>query len=264
MRKFCGQSLFQRLEAGGQKPWLLSIQYRMHPEICSFPSRMFYASKLKNANQLERRPPPLSWRSDLSKPYMFFDLPKSHEQLGESGNSYRNDSEARFACALYYQLESVLRRNEDQKLDSQQAQSQRDSGTFPRWLARHIGIITPYKRQIRTLRRMFSKYGLDQIEINTVDGFQGREKDIIIVSCVRSKRGGGSIGFLKDKQRMNVSITRARYALYIIGNVETLSCDLSWKALILDAQSRGVLQRVSYSTSTSEMRDYIEALSWIR
>jgi len=105
-----------------------------------------------------------------------------------------------------------------------------------RELRGRIGLISPYKSQVRLLKDRFrdklSQMGghLDYIEINTVDAFQGREKDIIIISCVRG--GGKEIGFLNDYRRMNVAITRAKHFLWVIGNAETLETNGDWKAFI--------------------------------
>ena len=73
---------------------------------------------------------------------------------------------------------------------------------------------------------------MPDVEINTVDGFQGREKDIIIMSCVRSN-DNGTIGFLSDRRRMNVAITRAKHSLFVIGNSKTLNKDKNWREFII-------------------------------
>jgi len=89
---------------------------------------------------------------------------------------------------------------------------------------------------------------MPDVEINTVDGFQGREKDIIIMSCVRSN-DNGIIGFLSDRRRMNVAITRAKYGLYIIGNINTLRHNSTWNNLIKSAQDRGLLVHIPNSSA---------------
>lgn len=112
-----------------------------------------------------------------------------------------------------------------------------------------IGVITPYNGQVRHIRSLFkehftSEVAASKIEVNSVDGFQGREKDIIILSCVRSDRGNQAhrgIGFLRDPRRMNVSITRARCSVFILGHAATLQRDSLWEAALLDATERGCL-----------------------
>jgi superfamily I DNA and/or RNA helicase len=84
------------------------------------------------------------------------------------------------------------------------------------------------------------------IEINTVDGFQGREKNVIIFSCVRS---GSKIGFLSDYRRMNVALTRGRYALWIVGSANTLSRNSDWNALIQYSNDNGAYQKVTNKSS---------------
>ncbi|KAJ1942666.1 DEAD-box type RNA helicase, partial [Kickxella alabastrina] len=110
-----------------------------------------------------------------------------------------------------------------------------------------IGIITPYKQQLRKLvdrfRGFFGQNIMDAIEFNTVDGFQGQEKDIIIFSCVRA--GGSGVGFLADERRMNVGLTRARKSLFVLGNADLLVSSPLWKQLIADSKSRGLLRASS-------------------
>jgi senataxin len=96
-----------------------------------------------------------------------------------------------------------------------------------------IGIITPYKSQVRTLKDCIYpklrslKFPIDLIEINTVDAYQGREKEIIIISCVRGSQER-TLGFLNDYRRMNVAITRAKHFLWIVGNSRTLKRNENW------------------------------------
>ena len=102
-------------------------------------------------------------------------------------------------------------------------------------IQQRIAIITPYKAQVRLLRSYLPPY----IEIMTVDSSQGKEKDIVIVSCVRS---GGTIGFLNDMNRLNVMLTRSKNALYIVGNFNQLaSQDKSWDALVKHAQRNKII-----------------------
>ena len=79
---------------------------------------------------------------------------------------------------------------------------------------------------------------LDNVEVGTVDSFQGREKDLIILSCVRANSSTGTIGFLSNRQRLNVSLTRAKYSLFIICNKKSLNINEDWNACIKDDQER--------------------------
>lgn len=107
-----------------------------------------------------------------------------------------------------------------------------------------IGIVTPYKEQLRELlqqfRRVHGQEITNYVDFNTIDGFQGQEKDIIILSCVRASEEGG-VGFLKDVRRINVALTRAKSTLFILGNKRSLVWNEFWKELVVDAESRGVL-----------------------
>jgi senataxin len=100
-----------------------------------------------------------------------------------------------------------------------------------------IGIITPYKSQVRTLKDCIYpklralKLSIDMVEINTVDAYQGREKEIIIISCVRGSQER-TLGFLNDYRRMNVAITRAKNFLWVVGNSRTLTRNKNWEAFI--------------------------------
>ena len=108
-----------------------------------------------------------------------------------------------------------------------------------------IGIITPYQRQVQHLKELFIKNDLDHIEIDTVDGYQGREKDIIIFSSVRAKNFHKSIGFLTDKERLNVSLTRAKYGMYIICHTDSLKVNIDWRRCIENAKKRNLIRDIS-------------------
>jgi AAA domain len=110
-----------------------------------------------------------------------------------------------------------------------------------------VGVITPYGQQLAELRRQFQvALGPDYasaVEISTVDGFQGREKDIIIVSLVRAS--GAGVGFLADVRRMNVALTRAKYGLYVIGHEATLKSNSMWSDLMQQARNCGAFIDIS-------------------
>ena len=99
-----------------------------------------------------------------------------------------------------------------------------------------IGIVTPYAGQVRAIRDLLPE-SLQEVEVRTIDGYQGREKDVIIFSCVRSN-SDGNIGFLSDRRRLNVALTRAKRGLVVIGNSDTLRHDDNWGAWIEHVRSR--------------------------
>ncbi|KAF8821440.1 Rna-directed Rna polymerase, partial [Cardiosporidium cionae] len=216
-------SLFQRLEGVNFKVNILSTQYRMHPEISRFPSTTFYNSQLKDAeNILQLAIPPFPWNTiPLFKPLVFFTIDSQHV---EEGSSLINTEEAFFAVQLLDLLRSVL-------LEV--------GPSNPPWTQR-VAIISPYSMQVQRIRRLVkSLLGIPMgklcpIDVNTVDGFQGREKDFVIFSAVRAHFVGDgstkkkSIGFLADERRMNVALTRARLNLWVIGNGRFLMGNPHW------------------------------------
>jgi senataxin len=214
------QSLFVRMQKNHAKDvHLLDMQYRMHPEISTFPSKEFYEGVLQDgADMAKLRMQP--WhQSALLGPYRFFDVRGSQER-GPKNRSLVNDEELKVAMQLYRRF-----RTDYSNVDSKGK----------------IGIITPYKAQLFRLRQRFTEmYGegiTEEIEFNTTDAFQGRECEIIIFSCVRASPTGG-IGFMTDIRRMNVGLTRAKSSLWILGDSRALVQGEFWAKLIDDAKQR--------------------------
>lgn len=214
------QSLFVRMQKNHEKDvHLLDTQYRMHPEISLFPSRTFYDGNLMDGGDMAglRKQP---WhQSMLLGPYRFFDVQGQH-QAAPKGHSLINLAEIDVAMKLYKRLTS----------------------DYPDYNFRgKVGIITPYKSQLRELKTRFSAtYGngiVEDIEFNTTDAFQGRESEVIIFSCVRASAAGG-IGFLQDIRRMNVGLTRAKSSMWVLGNSQSLVRGEFWRKLIEDAKER--------------------------
>lgn len=217
MKKGLGKSLMERIvEKHPETVKLLTTQYRMHRDIMEFSSRWFYNGKMLAA-------PDVEFRSilDFDTPIEWIDtnIEVKGEEEEEADNLYKerttrsfgkvNEDEAILTLAtLQDYIEKIgLNRFLEEKPD--------------------IGIISPYRSQVKFLRHLikhtpFFKPFRKLISINTVDGFQGQERDIILISLVRSN-DEGQIGFLRDLRRMNVAITRARMKLLIIGNSATLS-----------------------------------------
>ncbi len=223
------QSLFLRLQKSGHPVTMLCRQYRMHPLIAHYPSIRFYHGKLvtdPSVNALTTHYKP--YHDDVSnrfRPFLFHDLLYSREE-SDNTSSIRNRDEARYILSLY---DALTRRYPNHQ--------------------KNIGIIAPYRAQRRLLMQLFQqRYGLTSLdtEIATVDGFQGREKDVIIFSCTRASHNSNSsnadvIGFLREWQRLNVAITRAKYALWIVGNSRTLQRDSEWSELISYARRQHCL-----------------------
>ena len=213
------QSLFVRMQANyPDRIHLLDTQYRMHPEISKFPSNAFYDGRLLDGPGMAKaRVQP--WHVDeLLGPYRFFDV-SGMSQSAPKGHSLVNHAEVDVAIQLYRRLYA--------RIDTPNLHGK-------------IGIIATYKAQVSLLRDKFSHaFGdeiKDAIEFSTTDAFQGRECEVIMFSCVRSKQRG--IGFLNDIRRMNVGITRAKSSLWVLGNSASLSQGEYWRNLVQDALGR--------------------------
>ncbi|XP_050293882.1 regulator of nonsense transcripts 1 [Anthonomus grandis grandis] len=217
------QSLFERLVVLGIRPFRLEVQYRMHPELSRFPSDFFYEGSLQNGVSAEERklvnidfPWPIQDRP------MFFLVTQGQEEIAGSGTSYLNRTEAS-------NVEKIATRFLRAGIKPEQ-----------------IGIITPYEGQRAYLVQYMQYQGslhsklYQEIEIASVDAFQGREKDIIIMSCVRSNEHQG-IGFLNDPRRLNVALTRAKYGIIIVGNPKVLSKQPLWNHLLSFYKEQKVL-----------------------
>lgn len=243
-RAHYAQSLFERLALAQWPVTMLETQYRMHPAIAAYPAQRFYHQHLHTDSSVNLTTYTQPYHSQVSRrfaPFVFHDVAYSFQQYEDYGGSIMNTCEARYVLQLY---DTLIRMYPQHK--------------------RNIGIIVPYQAQRKLLLQLFrSHYGRECLrmdtEIATVDGFQGREKDIIIFSCVRaptvgskaSQSGSGnagnggnrSIGFLKDWRRLNVAITRAKYALWLVGHGQHLaSCDNEWHALLSYCQAQQAYQ----------------------
>ncbi|KAF4346363.1 hypothetical protein G4B88_003394 [Cannabis sativa] len=214
------RSLLERFQLAGCPTILLSVQYRMHPQIREFPSRYFYQGRLTDSESVANLPDEVYYKDPLLKPYIFFDITHGRESHRGGSVSYQNIPEAQICLRMYEHLHKIVKSLGVGKIT--------------------VGIITPYKLQLKCLQREFedvlnSEDGKD-IYINTVDAFQGQERDVIIMSCVRASSHG--VGFVADIRRMNVALTRARRALWIMGNANALTQSDDWGALIADAKAR--------------------------
>ncbi|KAJ9152585.1 hypothetical protein P3X46_026140 [Hevea brasiliensis] len=208
------QSLFERLVLLGVKPIRLQVQYRMHPSLSEFPSNNFYEGTLQNGVTVnERQSSGIDFPWPVPNRPMFFYVQMGQEEISASGTSYLNRTEAANVEKI---VTTFLR-----------------SGVVPG----QIGVITPYEGQRAYIVNYMSRNGAlrqqlyKEIEVASVDSFQGREKDYIILSCVRSNEHQG-IGFLNDPRRLNVALTRARYGIVILGNPKVLSKQPLWNSLL--------------------------------
>lgn len=217
------QSLFERLISLGHVPIRLEVQYRMNPFLSEFPSNMFYEGSLQNGVTIEQRTVPGS-----TFPWPIHDVPMmfwanfGREELSANGTSYLNRIEA-------MNCERIITRLFRDGVKPEQ-----------------IGVITPYEGQRAYILQYMQMNGsLDKdlyfnVEVASVDAFQGREKDYIILSCVRANEQQ-AIGFLSDPRRLNVGLTRAKYGLVILGNPRSLARNVLWNHLLIHFREKGCL-----------------------
>ncbi|KAI9795983.1 MAG: hypothetical protein M1833_006559 [Piccolia ochrophora] len=217
------QSLFERLVILGCAPIRLNVQYRMHPCLSQFPSNVFYEGSLQNGVTMQQRV-----RREVDFPWPVVDAPMmfwsnlGNEEIAASGTSYLNRTEAS-------NVEKIITRFFK-------------AGVQPG----DVGIITPYEGQrsyvVSSMQQngTFKKENYKEIEVASVDAFQGREKDFIVLSCVRSNDHQG-IGFLSDPRRLNVALTRAKYGLVILGNPKVLAKHPLWHLLLVHFKEHNCL-----------------------
>lgn len=193
---------------------LLKLQYRMNDEIMRFSSEWFYGGMLQSAPEVKYRSildfdTPIEWINTEG-------LDCNEEFIGENyGRINKSEAELSIEQLKGYITKIGRERFLDERID--------------------VGMISPYKAQVQYLRRLvrndaFFKPYRQAITINTVDGFQGQERDVILISLVRANEEG-QIGFLNDLRRMNVAITRARMKLIILGDASTLTRHAFYKRL---------------------------------
>tara|TARA_B100000676_G_scaffold311912_1_gene383734 strand:- start:1342 stop:3270 length:1929 start_codon:yes stop_codon:yes gene_type:complete len=209
------RSLFERLIDMGISPSILTTQYRMHPAISEFPNTQFYDGVLEDGVEASDRETPggILW-PDWDVPLLFLPV-DGDEVLSPDGASKENPVEASWVVKILMDLV--------------------DSGGFA---TSQVGIVTPYAGQVRSIRDILPEQ-FQSVEVRTIDGYQGREKDVIIFSCVRSNIDG-NVGFLSDRRRLNVALTRSRRGLIVIGNPDTLSHDEDWNDWLEHIRSRNL------------------------
>ncbi|PIA63255.1 hypothetical protein AQUCO_00200938v1 [Aquilegia coerulea] len=217
-----GRSLFERLVSLGQRKHLLNIQYRMHPSISLFPNTEFYAKQISDAPNVKDRSYKKHFlQGSMYGSYSFINVAYGKDEL-DCGYSRKNMVEVAVISEIVAKL----------------YEASVHSGQMVT-----VGVVSPYNAQVSALQqKLGDKYGTYSnfsVSVRSVDGFQGGEKDVVLISTVRSN-ANGSVGFLSNHQRTNVALTRARYCLWIIGHGPTLvNNDSIWKKLVRDAQNRG-------------------------
>ena len=245
LRAGLGKTLMERIaENKPEVVTLLKIQYRMNDEIMRFSSDWFYGGKVESAPQIK-------YRSvlDYDHPITWIDTSNEENQITIEGEDAPEDSASTSS-------ESAANQNSDLNFKEQfvgesfgrinKAEAELTLLTLAEYFTKigkqrvlsesiDVGIISPYRAQVQYLKKLIKKYEFFKpyrrlISVNTVDGFQGQERDVILISLVRSN-DEGQIGFLKDLRRMNVAMTRARMKLIILGNKDTMTKHPFYKKL---------------------------------
>ncbi|KNC82196.1 hypothetical protein SARC_05516 [Sphaeroforma arctica JP610] len=233
---------------------MLGIQYRMHPAIAQWPATMFYPEGLHDGVLASQRLPVdgFPWpkyqstgikeqcelRNDKENvdqmtigsvaPILVINI-EGQEQT--KGSSWYNDIEAQACSAIVNKLVA--------------------NGMIPA----NIGVITPYTGQVANITEKIDTLGAKlqtvaatpgvlkngHVEVQTVDSYQGREKEVIVLSCVRSSKNTG-VGFLKDKRRMNVALTRAKRGLVVLADIKTLNRNVTWRTYLTWATANGLVK----------------------
>ncbi|KAD2804467.1 hypothetical protein E3N88_37844 [Mikania micrantha] len=220
-----GRSLFDRLSSLGHSKHLLNVQYRMHPSISLFPNYKFYQNQILDAENVTCKSYEKQYLSGpMFGSYSFINVVGGREEKDEDERSRRNMVEIAIVIKIVHNLYKAWQESR-KKLS--------------------IGVVSPYAAQVVSIQEKFAKKyeKLDgfSVKVKSIDGFQGGEEDIIILSTVRSN-SNGSVGFLSSPQRTNVALTRARHCLWILGNERTLSkSECVWKELVRDARNRSCL-----------------------
>ena len=225
------RSLFERFVALGAEATLLSVQYRMHPEIRKFPSSAFYDDRLVDSDSVvaaAARREPYHDANHLG-PYVVFDASGGAQHKSATGG-LSNAVEALCVVCLYKKLELALR------------------GVAASVADVTVAVITPYREQRALILRAFAVLCGGEgaaarlgVSVSTVDGYQGQEADVVIVSTVRGGERAAGVGFLADVRRMNVALTRAKRALWVVGRMDALRRSPMWARLAEDAAKRGLV-----------------------
>ena len=246
LRAGLGKTLMERIaENKPEVVTLLKIQYRMNDEIMRFSSVWFYGGKVESAPQIK-------YRSvlDYDHPITWIDTSNEENQITIEGEDAPEDSASTSSSVSAANQNSDLNFKEQFVGESfgriNKAEAELTLLTLAEYFTKigkqrvleeriDVGIISPYRAQVQYLKKLIKKYEFFKpyrrlISVNTVDGFQGQERDVILISLVRSN-DEGQIGFLKDLRRMNVAMTRARMKLIILGNKDTMTKHPFYKKL---------------------------------
>ncbi len=211
------ETILDRMTECLEQSVMLNTQYRMHPVIMEFSNRLFYDGKLKSATNIAQRPE----HALAKEPFTFIDT---------SGCGFDETFNPESRSRSNRQEYLIIREHMLSMMNNLQSSE--------------IGVISPYSEQVRLIVQEVEEdeilRSLD-LDVNSIDGFQGQEKDVIYISLVRSNEDG-EIGFLRDLRRLNVALTRARIKLVVVGNLATLSVEKTYVDLVEYVERNGLYQ----------------------
>ena len=312
------RSLFERLIDNKYPRNILTIQYRMQSNISQFISKTFYDKKLidDNSYAVSVNKEPIYSIININKNFSFFDISYGEDFFEESKKSYFNKYEIKFCFNLIKKLIGAINNqifdyeknkiekmktknhietiniNENDSKDEKniiiEIENEDEDEIINSFQNYKFAIICPYKSQVMKLRELkkedkfFSNQKINDIEINTIDSFQGQERDIIIFSTVRAnlkdeinidnidlslsseksnknnnKYGNTGIGFLNDFRRMNVGLSRAKLGCFVVGNSETLNNNFYWKNLINYCKDNKTFFKVEKSKESESINNIL-------
>ncbi|XP_075159732.1 putative helicase senataxin [Haematobia irritans] len=203
----------------------LQTQYRMHPEICRWPNQYFYKNELINGTNT------IDYKTPLV-PFTVLNLAYTQNKACENGK-ITNNLEAEFVAKLLKALDGFI----PNKYNS-------------------YGVITPYAHHRKTLEHSIRSLGLTNIMVNTIESYQGLEKDVIVISNARTS----GIGFLANPQRLNVALTRPKKCLILCGNFKNLEIVPAWRCLLQSARERNVYHEISTNCVNDIQRNVIDKI----
>ena len=276
-----GVSLFERLERLGLSPDLLDRQYRMHPSLAAFPSEAFYGGRVASDPDPTSRPAPLGFDwPDARCPLVFVEVDGGEERRAPDGLSVLNEREARRrrrgGTSPRRRAEPIRREN------SRDARAETDETDRRRWTRERSvprgrrSDCTCTRAQVRRVQELWTESkrrrgerddgvaedgdgsssdpakaaaaaearAARELEVHSVDGFQGREKEVIVLCTVRAN-DAKKLGFVADDRRLNVAMTRAKRGLVVLGNRKTLESDETWRRWLRWVDQKGVATTAS-------------------
>ncbi|XP_065361454.1 uncharacterized protein Setx [Calliphora vicina] len=204
----------------------LQTQYRMHPEICRWPNQYFYRNELINGKTI------LDFTKSPLVPFCILNMAYTQHNFSSNGK-IENNLEADFVAKLLKALDGFI----PNKYNS-------------------YGVITPYAHHRATLESSIRSMGLTNIMVNTIDSYQGLEKDVIVISNARTR----GIGFLSNPQRLNVALTRSKKCLILCGNFRNLETVPAWRCLLESARERKLYHEISENCIADIQTNVIEKI----